>query len=65
MNLNALVCQIEKEVLEISMSGSPDAAFVYDVGLTVESRRPDAHTFYTTVGMRQVRQYDEFLKLLI
>jgi len=36
-----------------------------DVGLTVESRRPDAHTFYTAVGMRQVRQYDEYLKLII
>jgi GNAT superfamily N-acetyltransferase len=33
---------------------------VFDVGLTVESERPDAHTFYQTVGMRQVRQYDEF-----
>jgi GNAT superfamily N-acetyltransferase len=36
-----------------------------DVGLTVESRRPDAHTFYTAVGMRQVRQYDEYFKLII
>ena len=31
------------------------------VGLTVESRRPDAHIFYRAVGMRQVRQYDEFV----
>jgi ribosomal protein S18 acetylase RimI-like enzyme len=34
------------------------------VGLTVESERPDAHTFYQKVGMRQVRQYDEFLRLI-
>lgn len=34
------------------------------VGLSVESKRPDAHLFYRRVGMRQVRQYDEFLKPL-
>lgn len=32
------------------------------VGLTVESKRPDAFRFYQTVGMRQVRQYDEYYK---
>lgn len=32
-----------------------------DVGLSVESKRPDAHSFYQAVGMRQLRQYDEYL----
>jgi mycothiol synthase len=36
-----------------------------DVGLTVESKRPDAQVFYKTVGMRQVRQYDEYWILLL
>jgi mycothiol synthase len=31
------------------------------VGLTVESRRPDAFAFYRAAGMRQLRQYDEFM----
>ncbi len=35
-----------------------------NVGLTVESKRPDAHRFYQDVGMRQVRQYDEYVKEL-
>ncbi len=35
---------------------------VESVGLSVESERPDAFEFYKSAGMRQVRQYDEFLK---
>lgn len=35
-----------------------------NVGLSVESKRPDAHHFYQKVGMRQVRQYDEYVKEL-
>lgn len=34
------------------------------VGLTVESERPDAHAFYRRVGMKQVRQYNEFVKTI-
>lgn len=33
-----------------------------NVGLTVESERPDAFRFYQAVGMRQVRQYDEYVR---
>ena len=36
-----------------------------NVGLSVESKRPDAHRFYQDVGMRQVRQYDEYVKELM
>jgi ribosomal protein S18 acetylase RimI-like enzyme len=35
-----------------------------NVGLTVESERPDAVQFYLEVGMRQVRQYDEYIRPL-
>ncbi len=34
------------------------------VGLAVESKRPDAITFYQRVGMVQVRQYDEYTKTI-
>jgi ribosomal protein S18 acetylase RimI-like enzyme len=33
------------------------------VGLSVESKRPDAFTFYQRVGMKPIRQYDEFVKI--
>ena len=33
-----------------------------NVGLSVESERPDAHLFYQQVGMRQERQFDEYVK---
>ena len=35
---------------------------VDSVGLSVESVRPDAFQFYQDVGMKQVRQYDEYVK---
>lgn len=34
------------------------------VGLAVESKRPDAYRFYQGAGMRQARQFDEYLKPL-
>jgi GNAT superfamily N-acetyltransferase len=34
---------------------------VTTIGLSVDSKRPDAHRFYQRVGMTQVRQYDEFI----
>jgi GNAT superfamily N-acetyltransferase len=34
------------------------------VGLAVESKRPNAYLFYQSIGMRQARQFDEYLKPL-
>jgi GNAT superfamily N-acetyltransferase len=35
------------------------------VGLTVESLNPGSYTFYQKVGMKRVRQYDEYAKPLL
>ncbi len=35
-----------------------------NVGLTVESKRPNAYAFYQKLGMRKIRQYDEYWKVL-
>jgi len=37
---------------------------ISEVGLTVDSHNPRAYAFYQRVGMKRIRQYDEYEKLL-